>query len=62
MKQIVCRVENKTHAFLEGEAERNRRTIGNELLARAFPDTSGAPPAARIAKVLAKNSTKKGRS
>jgi len=61
MKQIVCIVDQKLHAFIEGEAKKNRRTNGNEVLARAFPDTSGAQPAARIAKVLAKNSTKKGR-
>ncbi len=62
MKQITCIVDDEKHAFLKKEAEHNLRTIGNQLLARAFPDTSGATPSARIAKVISKNSTKKGRA
>ncbi len=60
MKQIVCIVDDETHRFIEAEAKNNRRTNGNELLAMAFP--KAALPSAKIAKVLAKNSTKKGRA
>jgi len=62
MKQITCIVDDEKHAFLKKEATANLRTIGNQLLARAFPDTSGSTPAARVAKVLTKNPAKKGRA
>lgn len=62
MKQITCIVDDERHAFLKKEADKSLRTIGNQLLARAFPDESGATTSQRVAKVIGKNSTKKERA